>query len=84
MAEVKQRMSYAEGLQWLAYRHRHGGIGDSRIAYLLACIATMTNNAAGGKATLNDFMPGLPVPEPKVIDNADEFMNYLMGGNYGH
>lgn len=81
VAEIKQRMTYSEALQWFAYRRKHGGIGEARTQYLLACIATMTNNAAGGKAELRDFLPGLPVPEAKVIDNADEFLNYIMGGN---
>ena len=71
--ELKQRMTYREALQWFAYRAKHGGIGEARTAYLLACLATMTNNAAGGKAELHDFLPGLPRRDV----SPDEFMNYI-------
>ncbi len=70
--ELKQRMTYREALQWFAYRAKHGGIGPSHIVYLLGCLATMTNNAAGGKAELQDFLPGL-----RKEVTADEFMNYI-------
>jgi len=71
--ELKQRMTYREALQWFAYRAKHGGVGASRMTYLLGCLATMTNNAAGGKAELHDFLPGLPGREV----NADQFMDYI-------
>lgn len=77
--EVKQRLAYSEALQWFAYRQKYGGIGESRTAYLLAAIATMTNRAAGGKATLSDFLPGAVSDDPKSID---DFCNFLMSGPY--
>ncbi len=70
--ELKQRMTYREALQWFSYRAKHGGIGHSHIVYLLGCLATMTNNAAGGKAELQDFLPAL-----RKEVTADEFMNYI-------
>ena len=76
-------MTYVEAMQWHEYRRKHGGIGEERTAYLLACLCTMMNNANGGKADLHDFLPGIPAPEPAVINNAEEFMNYIMGGTYG-
>ena len=72
MAEAKQRMSYTEACDWFAYRKKHGGIGEARTHYLLACIATISNNAAGGKAELRDFLPGMPEPQ---IEDAEQFMN---------
>jgi hypothetical protein len=69
-------MSYTEAQQWFAYRQKHGGIGEARTAYLLAALCTMTNNAAGGKAELHDFLPGLPAPEPEVIDDAAFLLRY--------
>ena len=60
--------------------NKHGGMGHSRTAYLLGCLNAMTNNAHGGKATLHDFLPGIPVPPPRVIESADDLMNLLNGG----
>lgn len=77
--ELKQRMSYAEALQWFAYRRKHGGIGEARTAYLLACLNVMTNNAAGGTATLHDFMPGLPQPQKEELDDGEILMRLWNG-----
>lgn len=74
--EVKQRMSYEEALHWFAYRQRHGGIGHARNAYLLAALCTMTNNAAGGKAELADFLPGARAADPEVIDDAEYMLRF--------
>ena len=75
--ETKARVSYAEAKLWFAYMNKHGGIGQSRIAYLLACLNVMTNNAHGGKAALHDFLPGIPAPKPRVIESADDLMTFL-------
>lgn len=75
--ELKHRVTYSEAVKWMAYRQKHGGIGEARTAYLLGCIATMINNSNGGKAKLNDFLPGLPVPPPREISDAEEFMQYM-------
>ena len=72
-------MPYDEVMLWYAYAKKHGGIGEQRTAFLLASIATMTNNAHGGKASLHDFMPSLPAPEPNVINDAEEFMKAIYG-----
>ena len=56
------------------YMQKHGGIGPARTNYLLATLATMTNNAHGGKAELSDFLPGLPTREPETVDDAEAFM----------
>lgn len=83
MAEVKARLGYFEGLDWLAYRRKHGGIGHARTHFLLANLATMFNATHGGKATLSDFLPGLPV-QPKTLDEeVNEFCDSMMGGTYG-
>lgn len=73
--EVKQRLTYSEAVKWMSYRQKHGGLGEARTAYLLGCIATMINNSNGGKATLNDFLPGIPKREV----TEEEFTAYLMG-----
>jgi hypothetical protein len=77
--EVKQRMSYAEAQLWFEYRRKHGGIGEARTAYLLACLNVMTNNSNGGKAGLHDFLPGIPAPEPEIIDDAEKMMQFWVG-----
>ena len=64
-------------MQWFLYMQKHGGIGPARTHYLLAALATMTNNAHGGKAELSDFLPGLPAREPEVVDDAEQFMRLL-------
>jgi hypothetical protein len=73
VAEVKQRLTYQEAMHWHEYRRKHGGIGESRTAYLLACIATILSNANGGKAKLQDFLPGLN----KGIDDAEQLYEAL-------
>ncbi len=72
-------MPYNEVMLWYAYAKKHGGLPVSRQNFLLASLATMTNNAHGGKATLQDFLPALPAPEPNVINDAEEFMKALYG-----
>lgn len=74
--EIKGRMSYAEAQQWFAYRHKHGGIGEARTAHLLGIVALMINNSHGGKATLHDFLPGIPEPEPVEIADAEQMMMF--------
>lgn len=60
---------------WHAYARKHGGLPAQRIAFLLAQMCTMFNNAHGGRATLHDFLPALPEPEPQTIGTADDFLN---------
>lgn len=74
VAEAKQRLSYAEALQWFEYRQKHGSFGEPRTAYLLGQIAVMLNRAHGGKANLHDFLPGIPEP---VIEDAAQFMQHF-------
>lgn len=69
-------MSYKEARQWMAYRSKHGGIGGARLAYLAGLQCTMYSNAHGGKATLRDFLPGLP-EQDIVIENADQWMQLI-------
>lgn len=69
-------MSYKEARQWMAYRAKHGGIGETRLAYLAALQCTMFNRAHGGEATLRDFLPGLP-EQNIVIETADQMMQQL-------
>ena len=81
MQEVKQRMSHTEAMQWHAYALKHGGLPLQRLNYLLGTLCCMFNGANGGKATLNDFLPGLPTPE--ISDDASfEAFNRLLDETY--
>lgn len=58
VAGLKSRMTYAEFLSWVEYRRKRGPLhmiphADSGFALL----ATLINNALGGKAEMTDFMP---------------------------
>ena len=75
--EAKERLTYDEARLWMAYRQKHGGIGVTRTHFLLACLNVATNNAAGGKATLHDFLPGIPAPEPEAVADAEAFMRHF-------
>lgn len=70
-------MTYHEAMQWHEYARKHGGLPLQRLNFLLASLCTMTNNAHGGKATLHDFLPGIPETEPETIEDAEQFMKAL-------
>ena len=70
-------MSYAEAQTWFAYYRKHGGIGHARTQQLLGQLCVMINRAHGGKAEIEDFLPGL-VQEPKAMDD-EQVIDMLMG-----
>ena len=76
IGELKQRLTFREAKIWFAYRAKHGGFIEPRLAFLLSTLNLMTNNAHGGKATLKDFLSSLP-DEDTVIEDADQFMQFL-------
>ncbi len=58
VAEAKERMSYAEAQQWAAYMQRRGSLHvGMRLEWGFALIAATINNALGGNATQQQFMP---------------------------
>jgi len=67
--EAKERLSYAEALDWAEYMRKRGTlhVGMSLEAGF-ALIAATISNALGGDATAADFMPHLDHPEPSLAD----------------
>lgn len=72
-----KRLPQTEVDLWQQYAAKHGGLPLQRVNVLLAHLATMTNNAHGGKAELRDFLPGLPPSPPDEVDTADKFFAAL-------
>lgn len=57
IAEAKARISYDEALRWFDYLQRNGTVSlGARIEKGFAMLATVINNAHGGKAKMRDFM----------------------------
>lgn len=57
IAEAKARVSYDEALKWFDYLERNGTVSlGARIERGFAMLATVINNAHGGKAKMKDFM----------------------------
>lgn len=51
-------MTYVEALNWMRYRRQTGPLNlGLRLEDGFAMLATVFNNAMGGKATFSDFMP---------------------------
>lgn len=74
IAEAKERMSYAEALDWMAYIQKRGSLNvGMRIEAAVAVLATQVNRALGGKAEMTDFMPYWDQPEPTIDDLAKMF-----------
>lgn len=62
--EAKERISYDEYLSWCAYIRKRGSLNlGMRIEAGSALVALMVNNANGGNAKMNDFMPHADRPE---------------------
>ncbi|WP_109512778.1 phage tail assembly protein T [Pseudomonas ovata] len=63
IAEAKATISYAELLDWVAYRDKHGSLNPMpRQEVSAAIIAHQINRSNGGKADLYDFMPNMERP----------------------
>lgn len=51
-------MTYVEAMDWMRYRRQTGPLNlGPRIEEGFAMLATVFNNAMGGKAKFSDFMP---------------------------
>jgi hypothetical protein len=79
--EAKERMSYAEALDWAAYMRKRGPLNvGMRIEVGFAMLAVKIDRALGGKMTLNDFMPwSQHTEEPDREATLDDVMSILMG-----
>lgn len=75
IAELQSRMTPAELRVWGLYRGKYGPMNPvRRFDAGPAIVASVINNAHGGKATPNDYMPYNRPPEPEP----DEVMKLLM------
>lgn len=67
--EAKERISYEEYLDWVAYANKRGGFNlGMRIEACSAMIAVQVNNGNGGKAKMADFMPHKDEPVASLED----------------
>ena len=70
IAEAKERMTYAEALDWMAYIRKRGSLNAGlRLDAAVAVLATQINRALGGKAEFHDFLPYHDPPEAASIDD---------------
>lgn len=59
-------MSYAEALQWQAYRMKYGSLNVAmRLELEVGQLRHMVAQACGNKVSVYDFMPHVPRPETK-------------------
>ena len=69
VAEAKERMSFAEALDWQTYIERRGSLNlGMRMEAGFALLAAMISRANGGTATVDDFMPHLESQEATLED----------------
>lgn len=72
-SEFRDTATYVDYLDILAYMKKNGGLDlGLRAEGHTALLATIANNAAGGKAKMHDFMPHCDKPDEPTIEN---FMN---------
>ena len=65
VAEAKERLQYAEWLDWLTYRRMRGSLHmGTRTESGFALIASLISRACGGHASQMDFMPHADQPAP--------------------
>lgn len=69
VAEAKERLSYAEALDWSEYLRKRGSLNVGlRLEAGFALIAATINNALGGHATPADYMPHFDQAEATLGD----------------
>lgn len=67
IAQAKANLSYDEALKWFDYLERKGTVNlGARIEWGFALLATVINNAHGGKAKMRDFMHFTKQEEPEM------------------
>lgn len=79
--EAKQRMTYAEYCDWVAYIRKRGTLHQGmRIESAAALVSMMLSRVNGGKAEMADFMPHA---KPESGESLSDVMNLLTGGKRG-
>lgn len=69
VAEAKERMQFAEFIDWLTYLKMRGSVNiGSRLESGFALIAFMISRATGGTASQIDFMPHADTPTASLDD----------------
>lgn len=69
VAEAKERVQYAEFMDWMTYIRMRGSLNiGNRLESGFALIAFMINRAAGGTADQRDFMPHADAPVASLSD----------------
>lgn len=57
VAEAKERVSYAEFLDWMEYRERRGTFNlGMRMEFLMARLSTQVSQGLGGKTTFDEIL----------------------------
>lgn len=75
IAEAKRNLSYAEVIEWLAYRRKRGTLNlGRRIEVAAALIATTINRMHGGKAKLSDYTPHEVEDDESVEGSINDIM----------
>lgn len=75
LAELRQKLSYAELLSWAAYRDKHGSLNPmQRQEQMGAIIALQVNRLSGGEAMLIDFMPHAERPAISLEQAMEEWV----------
>jgi hypothetical protein len=81
VSEAKERLTYAEAMQWHTYLERRGTLNlGLRIEEGFALLAMMINRALGGRANMSAFMPHFgPMQAPASSEpiSADEALQLL-------
>jgi hypothetical protein len=85
VSEAKERLTYAEAMQWHTYLERRGTLNlGLRIEEGFALLAMMINRALGGRANMSTFMPHFgPIQqasaEPISAEDALQLLTQLAG-----
>lgn len=69
-SEFRETATYGDFLDLLAYIRKRGPLDlGLRAEGHTALLATIANNAAGGKSKMTDYMPHADQPDEPTIDN---------------
>lgn len=78
IAEAKERLTYREALDWIAYLRKRGTLHTGmRLEAGFALLASLIVQTNGGKARMQDFMPHAREDEAVTPESV---LKELMGG----
>lgn len=81
IGDLQQHMGYREYLLWCKYREKYGPLNPVRMYDRgAAIIAAMVNNAHGGKAKPDDFIPYGKAQEEESEIDISEYIKAAFGG----